>query len=230
MNIGFDVDGVLADVASFQLKNGEKHFAGRGIPLKDPRAFDVGGMFACTRMQRHLFWLKYIWRYCTSEPMTEGAAELSKRLKAEGHKITIVTARVFTDKDDLKGRLFRKMLRDWLDKNGFVYDQIFYCLESEGRSNKIDICLEQGVDIFIDDKPSNLYGLMDKIPVICYPAPWNEELSDLDPYRVKYMCEVYDRIHAVELKLTADEIAYLEEPYVPHPLAGVMAQNKAPAK
>ncbi len=31
---------------------------------------------------------------------------------------------------------------------------------------------------------------------------------------------------AVELELTADEIAYLEEPYVPHPLAGVMAQNK----
>ncbi len=31
---------------------------------------------------------------------------------------------------------------------------------------------------------------------------------------------------AVELTLTDDEIAYLEEPYVPHPLAGVMAQNK----
>ncbi len=31
---------------------------------------------------------------------------------------------------------------------------------------------------------------------------------------------------AVELKLTDEEIAYLEEPYVPHPLAGVMAQNK----
>ena len=31
---------------------------------------------------------------------------------------------------------------------------------------------------------------------------------------------------AVDLKLTDDELAYLEEPYVPHPLAGVMAQNK----
>ena len=31
---------------------------------------------------------------------------------------------------------------------------------------------------------------------------------------------------AVELALTEDEIAYLEAPYVPHPLAGVMAQNK----
>ncbi len=31
---------------------------------------------------------------------------------------------------------------------------------------------------------------------------------------------------AVELELTAEETAYLEERYVPHPLAGVMAQNK----
>lgn len=30
---------------------------------------------------------------------------------------------------------------------------------------------------------------------------------------------------ATELELTADEIAYLEEPYVPHKLVGVMAQN-----
>ena len=31
---------------------------------------------------------------------------------------------------------------------------------------------------------------------------------------------------AVELELTGKELTYLEEPYVPHPLAGVMAQNK----
>ncbi len=30
---------------------------------------------------------------------------------------------------------------------------------------------------------------------------------------------------AVDLELTSDEIAYLEEPYVPHKLVGVMAQN-----
>ena len=31
---------------------------------------------------------------------------------------------------------------------------------------------------------------------------------------------------AVDLELTEGEIRYLEEPYVPHALAGVMAQNK----
>ena len=34
---------------------------------------------------------------------------------------------------------------------------------------------------------------------------------------------------AVDLELAKDEISYLEEPYVPHPLAGVMAQNKRAA-
>ncbi|MCR5005125.1 MAG: aldo/keto reductase [Clostridiales bacterium] len=32
-------------------------------------------------------------------------------------------------------------------------------------------------------------------------------------------------VHAVDLELTAEEIAWLEEPYVPHALAGVMAQR-----
>ena len=36
-------------------------------------------------------------------------------------------------------------------------------------------------------------------------------------------------VKAVDLELTDEEISYLEAPYVPHPLAGVMAQNK-PAK
>ena len=34
---------------------------------------------------------------------------------------------------------------------------------------------------------------------------------------------------AVDLELTAEEMSYLEELYVPHPLAGVMAQNKPAA-
>ena len=35
---------------------------------------------------------------------------------------------------------------------------------------------------------------------------------------------------AVDIELASDEISYLEEPYVPHSLAGVMAQNKPSEK
>lgn len=37
-------------------------------------------------------------------------------------------------------------------------------------------------------------------------------------------------VDAVNLELTAEEIAYLEEPYIPHKLVGVMAQNTASQK
>lgn len=37
---------------------------------------------------------------------------------------------------------------------------------------------------------------------------------------------IEDAARAVDLELTQDEINYLEELYLPHPLAGVMAQNK----
>ena len=33
-------------------------------------------------------------------------------------------------------------------------------------------------------------------------------------------------VKATDLVLSGEELAFLEEPYVPHPLAGVMAQNK----
>ena len=36
---------------------------------------------------------------------------------------------------------------------------------------------------------------------------------------------IADAAKAVELELTAEECSYLEEPYLPHPLVGVMAQN-----
>jgi aryl-alcohol dehydrogenase-like predicted oxidoreductase len=36
-------------------------------------------------------------------------------------------------------------------------------------------------------------------------------------------------VNAVELNLTADDVKYLEEPYVAHDLVGVMADNKATA-
>ena len=36
-------------------------------------------------------------------------------------------------------------------------------------------------------------------------------------------------VKAVDLALTAEELAWLEEPYVPHALVGVMAQNTASA-
>jgi aryl-alcohol dehydrogenase-like predicted oxidoreductase len=44
------------------------------------------------------------------------------------------------------------------------------------------------------------------------------------------MHHVEGAVNSVDLKLSSDDISYLEEPYVAHDLVGVMADNKVSAK
>lgn len=191
MNIGFDVDGVLVDMSGYQMKYGRPYFEKRNIQVSNPRGFDILDIFKCSVDDREKFWIKYIWRYCLFEPMTKGAADLSKKIKANGHKITIVTGRAHTTEQSTTGKLFRWMLKHWLKKNGFVYDEIYYCTESGSAEEKTQICINHGVDVLVDDKPENLISLKDTIRIICYPAIWNEGIKELDSYRVSDMNGVY---------------------------------------
>ena len=95
MNIGLDVDGVLVDVRTFQLREGKRYFEKKfGISIKNPDMFEVQDVFECTKKQREAFWIKYIWKYCLKEPMTDNAAEVVNKLRKEGHKVIIITSRV----------------------------------------------------------------------------------------------------------------------------------------
>lgn len=186
MNIGIDVDGVLVDVESYQLKYGKKYFCDKlHRKIKDPKGYDICDIFDCTKEEREKFWTKYIWTYCLKEPMTKGAAEYAKRLHEDGHKVYIVTSRVYTTEKGLKGKVFRWMLRRWLKKNHFYYDKIFYCSENNSSAGKYDVCLENNIDILIDDKAENLLALKDKITVYCFPTVWNEDDRELDMYRIE---------------------------------------------
>ncbi|MCQ2500258.1 MAG: hypothetical protein MJ117_02800 [Lachnospiraceae bacterium] len=200
MIIGFDVDNVLVDQAAYQLKYGVPYFAKKGMELVNPDGFDIEDMFACSHAEREKFWTKYIWKYCLTEPMTEGAAELSQKLHETGHKIIIVTGRAHTTETGTTGSLFRWMLKHWLKKNHFYYDEIFYCSESGSSDEKYKICKEQSIQLLIDDKTENLLALKDEIQIICFPAPWNRDCRELDPFRVDTMNEVGKRIEEIEHK------------------------------
>lgn len=97
MNIGLDVDGVLVDTQTFQLREGKKYFGKKyGISAKNPDMFEVMDVFECTKKQREAFWIRYIWKYCLKEPMTKDAARVVNQLRKEGHRVVIITSRVHT--------------------------------------------------------------------------------------------------------------------------------------
>ena len=186
MNIGIDVDGVLVDMESYQMKYGKRYFEDKlGMKKKNPAGYDIEDIYGCTHEQREKFWTKYIWRYCLWEPMTAQAAETVKKLHENGHRITIITGRAHTTEKGITGKLFRWMLRHWLKKNHFYYDELIFCSEKGSSSEKYDICMQKKIDLLLDDKPENLLPLKDKIKVLCYPAAWNKDCLELDGVRIE---------------------------------------------
>lgn len=199
MNIGVDVDGVLVDLANYQLKYGEPYFLKKyNMKIVDPAGYDIEDIFNCTHKQRTQFWNKYIWGYCLTEPVYEGAAKVISDLHNDGHRIIIITGRAHTTEKSITGSLFRKMLVQWLKKRNIYYDNIIYCSEKESSAKKPIICRNENIDVMIDDKPENILALCDKIKVICYPAIWNENLTDDRLIRVNNWYEIYDRIREME--------------------------------
>ena len=191
MNIGFDVDGVLTDLEGFQKRTGTRFF--RRGPVY-PDAYDVETIFACSHSEREKYWLKYIWPYCMTEPMRQGAAHVSQRLHQQGHRITLVTARVHTDESGFTGWLFRRMLKSWLRRRGFYYDKIVFAPEKGAAERKRGLCLENAVDVLIDDSEENLRAAGDSMKIICFTAAWNRAAHWLDGCRVSNFRELEQRL------------------------------------
>ena len=61
VTIGIDVDGVLNDLYTFQKENAIPFFMNKyNLEVKDPEAYDIKDIFACSDAQREQFWIRYI--------------------------------------------------------------------------------------------------------------------------------------------------------------------------
>ena len=194
-NIAFDVDGVMTNLAKFQLDTGRKYFGEDSV--KDPTKYDVKDIFDVSKEEREKYWLKYIWPYCITEEMRKNLSELSKKLKEDGHKIYIITGRVHTTEDGIRGKLFRKMLLSWLKKNDFEYDEIIYVNENNSAEEKLNACKENNIDLMIEDKTENIEVIKDVSSVICVNAEYNENADFGDIVRIDNFDNGYEVINSV---------------------------------
>lgn len=186
MIVGIDVDGVLVDLETYQLQKGKIYFKRKyNKDAIHPDEYDIESIFECTHEQREKFWTKYIWEYCLKTDITKGASDTVNKIRELGHEVYIITGRAHTTEKGITGFVFRWMLKHWLKKHKLKYDKIFFVSEKDSAHEKNKLCLEEGVDIMIDDKPENLLGIKDKIKVVCFPAVWNKDIAELDEYRIE---------------------------------------------
>lgn len=153
MKIGIDIDNTLTDVQE-QLNEAAYNYAiklGKEIDysviLED---INNNGSFYKEKFKFSYDELKYFLKYIMEEIISRaepraGVVETIKKLKKEGHKIYIITARDSEFHDDPY-----LLSKNWLDKNNIEYDKLIV-----NAREKAPVCIEENIDLFIDDQLNN---------------------------------------------------------------------------
>lgn len=202
MNIGIDIDGVLTNIRKFTIEEGLKYCEQNGKgKLINPNAYDSKDVFDWDEEMDLDFWVKNIFIYAKENPPLEGAASNIKKLKEEGHKLCIITARwlasprtekQFGESDAIKEKM-RTTVKQWLRRNGFIYDEIIFSMEDKSKN-----IVDKEIDIMIEDSPQNLIQLSKLTKMICYDWPYNQGVENDNIYRCKNWDEIYLKIKELE--------------------------------
>ena len=154
MNIGIDIDNTLTEIQE-ELNKAAYDYAiklGKNINNAENQLEDIKNngdaykkKFEFTYDELKYF-LKDIQEEITNkaEPRPD-VVEVIKKLKKNGHKIFIVTARDSEFHDDPY-----LLSKDWLDKNNIEYDRLIV-----NAREKAIVCKQENIELFIDDQLNN---------------------------------------------------------------------------
>lgn len=192
MNIGIDIDGVLLDLERFAIDYGTKFCIEENLNLKiNIQEYWEGLKFNWTEEQENKFWNKYIIKYFKQYPPREFASEIIKKLKKEGNKIYIITARNEEGLPQEEYGKSQEITKTWLNENNIEYDKLIFTPDSE----KLEQCLKNNVEIMIEDSPTNIKNISEKIPVIKYNCSYNENILGKNIIRTYSWYQIYDIIN-----------------------------------
>ena len=198
MNIGIDIDNTITEVQNklnkaaydYAIKRG-KNIENADNPLEDIKnnkdTYKKKFQFSYDELK---YFLKNIQEEITNKATPrENAVEVINRLKKEGHKIYIITARdsEFHDNPYL-------LSKNWLDKNNIEYDQIIVNAREKGI-----VCKNENIDLFIDDQLNNcLDALKEGIKVIRIS---NEICNNKDIVDLNSWTQIYKYIGELNKKM-----------------------------
>lgn len=151
MNIAIDTDGCITNLENYFFTDGNTFQSIKGYSLKF--AFLLYAVFSKPR-----------------EETVKTLQELS-----ENHKLINITARKYVTEKNARGFLSRFLLRFWYWRNHIKFDKIVFCKDEE----KVAKCMENDIDIMIEDNPENIKRLENAgIKVVIFGTSYNKGVDD----------------------------------------------------
>ena len=153
MRIGIDIDDTLTDVKDELYQAAVDYAKSLGKKIEEENDFEDknnnGNKWQEVfhfNYQELKYFLKDIQEEITNKALPrEYVVDVINKLKEDGNEIIIITARDYEFHDDPY-----KYSKDWLDKNNIYYDKLVV-----NARDKKKACVEEKIDLFIDDSKTN---------------------------------------------------------------------------
>lgn len=192
MKIGVDCDGVLTDMSKYIFEYGEIWFKRKP---DNPDGYSTAEIFGCTEKEELRFGLRYFFTYCKKWPPRTDAVRINNILIDNGHQLYEITARKFVTAKNPLGWYSKHLIKKWLKKYGFIFNEIYYCSESHSPTDKLDACRKLQVDVMIDDKPEVALHLAENgIKVLLFDTRYNQKIEHDNIVRVYNWIDIYEKI------------------------------------
>ena len=191
MRIGIDIDGVLTDVERFQLDYGSKFFANYDKFVINPNGYEPYEEFGVTVELADKFWDEYYFYYLQNYPVRDFASEIIKKISNESTEVYIITAR--HGEERISTEEIQSITKKWLEENGIIYDKLIFSPE-----DKLETCLNNKIDIMVEDKPANINKISTKIPVVCFHSEYNKNCYGDNIYTAYSWYDVYHKIKIIQ--------------------------------
>lgn len=195
MNIGFDIDGVLTDFETFIATYGCK-FLGttiKNMAISQINDDDIAEMFACDTETENKFWKEYVEKYCTEYPSRLGLSDVMTELKKQ-HTIIIITNRSVPI---VPMEIMKSWVKEWLAKEKLPYDKIVF-----NNGSKLQACLDNKIDVMIEDSPKHIKELSEYMNCICFDSHYNTDCKGKNIRRCYSSYDLYEHIKEIELSGT----------------------------
>lgn len=177
MRIGIDIDDTICKTWKHIKPLFKKHFKvdNRVLQKKSySRALNV------PVDEYYEFYKKIVTPEMSYIPIKKDAKRYINKLNDEGHEIYFITAR--SEKDIIN---HYELTENYLAKNGIKYDKLLTCASDKGKA-----CLENKIDLFIDDSIKHCNEVSDvKIPVLLINTSYNKKVRKFK--RVFNFKEIY---------------------------------------
>jgi uncharacterized HAD superfamily protein len=186
MVIAIDLDGCVFDTEEYYRTYAQLwDIALVGNGLQNAEEMHVHKRFGWNQETANQFYEKYTAQVLETAPIKPGAKYVLDQLKKQGHKLVCITLRGYYRECEIS--ITDKRLQD----AGISFEKIVY-----NQKNKLQACLDEKVDVIVDDNPDTMLLLSENnIKCLHFRGAGLRKVSHDNVIEVQNWADVLEKIN-----------------------------------